>query len=70
MIQELMQDRIIVNRIDLKESIYVYSKISPEVKRGGPPLYINKKTGEYKFLFVADLNNGHDDLREYFFNIT
>lgn len=68
-IQELMKDRIIINRIDLKESIYIYSKISQDIKWAGPPLYINKITGEHKFLFVADLTNGHDDLREYFSNL-
>jgi len=68
-IQELMKDRIIIDRIDLKESIYIYSKISHEVKWAGPPVYINKITGEHKFLYVADLINGHDELREYFSKI-
>ena len=67
-ILSLTQDRVITKRIDLEESIYIYSKERKDDKFTGPPLYISKLTGEYKFLFSEGLINGHKDLRDYYFN--
>ena len=64
-IRDLLKDRIVVERIEFDNAIYIYSKSNAQEKWSGPPLYINKETGEHKFLFVADLVNGHDELSDY-----
>ena len=59
------KNRFIVEIIDLKKGIYVYTKENKDDKWTGPPLYINKKTKEYKFLFPADIINDHKELGDY-----
>ncbi|WP_027391792.1 hypothetical protein [Aquimarina latercula] len=65
-IKDLIKDKIIVERINLEKSIYIYSKEKEDQKFAGPPLYVNKETGDYKFLYVADVINDHQDLKDYF----